>query len=118
MKVKLTNNDAQRLLAALRAVDAESKLEGRTRLDIAININRLMPMVMAFETTVQKRRMDFGLGSGEVNKDIVIELSDLMTGCEEYDLKEITVNSLKLDDNLKITGDQLASMTPILTGLE
>lgn len=119
--MKLTNRDAQRLLIALRNLEAggETKLTAQTRMNIAININRLMPVVAAFETGTARRRLDQKDGDNEANRAIERELLTLADALADFeDLLPIGVGDLDLANNAKISGEHLAALAPALAGLE
>lgn len=117
--MKLTNRNAQRLLIALRNLEAsgEIKFKGQTRIDIAKNINLLMPNVGAFETGSQKRELDYKDDTPDQNRAIKKELIDLADATQDYDLVPLAVADLDLDSNHKITGEQIAALAPILAEL-
>lgn len=119
MEVRLMNVEAQRLLGALRSVDNHDsvKLAGMTRLDIARNINRLMPAVLAFEKAVgraQRELLPPGPDSRDANNVKMVEITELSEGVEVYDLVSIEHTALRLDDNPRISGDTIAALAPIL----
>lgn len=120
--MKLTNRDAQRLLIALRSVEAggETKLAGQARMNIAININRLMPVVAAFETSIEKRKLDQVPGADARSANVAIqkEIMDLADASQDHTLITMGFADLDLDNNPKITSDQIASLAPILRDLE
>lgn len=122
MTTSLSNRDAQRLLGALKTIDAggEIKLTGQTRIAIAININRLTPMVAAFEVGSQRRQLDFlpGAEARDANTAIQRELLALADDKQGYELRSLTTAALDLDANPKITGDQVAALAPILSDFE
>lgn len=121
MKLTLTNRDAQRMLGALKTIDAggEVKFSGQTRMNIAININRVLPIVAAFEIGSQKRQLDFQPGpeAAEGNKVIQRELIALADATNSYDLVPLKATDLNLDENAKITGDQIAALMPLISNV-
>lgn len=118
MKVRLSNIAAQRILVALRGVDNNEaiKLSGMTRLDIARNINRLMPVVVDYEKVIQRRHRDMQPGDANraANSVISADIEKVAERSGEYDLIEIEPANLRLDDNPRITGDMIAALAPIL----
>lgn len=120
--MKLSNFTAQRLFSALRNIDANEaiKLPGSVRLDIARNINRLTPLVSAYERVVQRRSRDLQPGDAgrAANNQIAVELEQLADSTDEIDLIEIDCDQLRLDDNPRITADFVASLAPILKSFD
>lgn len=118
IKLKLSNADAQRMLGALRRIDENDtvKLSGPTRLDIARNINILMPHVTKFER--EAGALQRGIVPGEANlaanKEIVGNIDEMNQSKRGYKLHEMAADALRLDDNPRITGDMIASLAPIL----
>lgn len=116
--MNLTNVHAQRLLGALRTIDMSDsiKLAGQTRLDIARNINRLMPDMQAFERAVAAKRREMQPGEANVaaNNEIQAEIENM--GAQEFEVKlyKLEYAKLNLDDNPRITGDTIAALAPIL----
>lgn len=115
----LSNREAQRLLATLKKIDAtgDIKLKGQTRILIAVNINKLTPLVAAFETAGQRRQFDFKAGEEAMdnNKAIQTELMAMADATQKFDLAPMKLADLDLDENVKITGDQIAALAPILS---
>lgn len=123
--MKIVNVDAQRLLMGLRSIDSDesTNLDAEIRMKIAININRLMPNVQAFEriaSQIQARMSGNGHegsnGSAVLNTGLAVmqELQRLSEGSEDYNLKKLTVAELKLKDNPKIKSDIIARLAPII----
>lgn len=112
------NVEAQRLLGALRLIDSNDtvKLSGMTRLDIARNINRLMPAVVAFEKAVGALQRDLVQKpeSADANKALAVEIVAVSEASEEHDLIALEHTALRLDDNQRITGDMIAALAPVL----
>lgn len=126
----LCNRDAQRLLIALRAVDEHESIElpGKVRLAMGININKLMPTMVAYERALQRTQMRMVSTTTETealtraaaiaNQKITDELNAMSDATAKYDLRDIQLSALSLDSNKRITGDRIASLAPILTGLD
>lgn len=125
MRIELTNNQAQRLLTALRNVDGNDaiKLAGLTRLDIARNINRLFPEVGAFERMAAAQHRGIMRGDSvkgpspeevAANNKVLAELETLGQATKTYKLIALEHDKLRLDDNPRITGDMIAALAPIL----
>lgn len=114
MAVKLSNMTAQRLLIVLQRIDQNDavKLPGLVRLDIARNINRLIPNVTAFERVLMQKQRERVAGSH--NAALEQEMDELGDATAEYELYEIEPTQLKLDDNTRITGDMIAALAPVL----
>jgi hypothetical protein len=117
---KLRLAEAQRLLIALREVDqdTDTKLPEEVRLDVAININRLMPVVGAFEKVLQtlQQRMMSRITNPQVMNSVRVDMEAGRLGerVEEFDLKVIDKEKLKLSENPKIRGDMLSRLAPII----
>lgn len=108
------NAAAQRLLGALRTLDAHDsiKLAGMTRLDIARNINRMLPDVLAFEKAVGRLQRE---AADPAKRDtIVADISALSEATVDFDLVGVETSALRLDDHPRITGDMIASLAPLL----
>lgn len=120
--MKLTNLTAQRLLIGLRSVDADesTKLDGEARMKIAININRLTPSMQAFERVAQRLQADAGLNrvNGEavtkVNDSVLDELRRLSDATDDYMLKKLSKDELRLKENPKIKADTIAMLAPVI----
>lgn len=116
--MKLTNNAAMRLFSALRSLDTSDtvRLSGQTRLDIARNINRLLPEVEAFERAVAAKRREIKPGEANIaaNNAIVAEMEAMGAATIELKLFSLDHTKMNLDDNPRITGDMIAALVPIL----
>jgi len=118
MKVSLSNIEAQRMMMTLRNIDNSDSvsLSGMVRLDIARNINRLMPQVSDFERAINQLRR--GVQHGEVhlaaNNELAEKLDEISQAAIKFNLIDLDPAALRLDDNKRITGDMIASLAPIL----
>lgn len=118
--MKLTNLSAIRMLSSLRAIDSDQnvKLPGQIRLDIARNINRLIPEVSAYEKARNGLQRELKAGNDaiavEANKTVLSDMEAL--GETEMDISLINLDhgQFNLDDNKRITGDMIAALAPIL----
>lgn len=116
--MKLSNITAQRLLGGLRTIDADpdTKLDAEIRLKIAININRVVPHVQAFEKTIQHLQSE---AAKKVNGyDFNAELSKIVDLEESFRLKLINKDDLKLKENVKIKTDTISAIAPIIRGFD
>lgn len=140
MKLSPNNREAQRLFVGLRDIDAIEgvKLTGKVTLNIAIGINRLTPIVTAFERSISKLRQQLqeidtlnrplkdeekeeNKAIRESNKAIVNEIEDLADSpieAGEIDLNPFKLDNFKLEENPKIRGDHLASIAAIITDFD
>lgn len=120
--MKLTNYAAQRLLAALRTIDAGEtiRLSGKVRLNIARNINRLISDVMVFEQASGGKQREIRPGNDHLaeNNKVVAELEQLRAVKIEVKLWRFTCEDLSLDDNPRITGDTIAALAPVLRNFD
>ncbi len=121
--MKLTIGRAHSLLVGLNAVDRDdkTKLNGDTRLALAININRLQPIVAAYEKA-RNAVLTETVGDGPLTalKEAQFSAadSDLREQEEEFDLKRISKADLRLEDNPRITGGLIAMLAPMLIDLD
>jgi hypothetical protein len=119
--MKLTLGRAQSLMIALTAVDRDEKcrLDGRTRIAIAIDINLLQPHVAAYEKVrAQKLREIMAEGVNPVKEaEFAAADAELRESEVELALKQFALGDLKLDDNPRITGAMIAMLAPALSDL-
>ncbi len=123
MSMKLTIGKAHSLLVGLNAVDRDDKtrLNGDTRLAFAININRLQPIVAAYEkarNAVLAETVGDGPLTAVKEAQFSAADSDLRDKEEEFDLKRISKADLRLEDNPRITGGLIAMLAPMLIDLD
>lgn len=123
MSMKLTIGKAHSLLVGLNAVDRDDKtrLNGDTRLALAININRLQPIVAAYEkarNAVLAETVGDGPLTAVKEAQFSAADSDLRDKEEEFDLKRISKADLRLEDNPRITGGLIAMLAPMLIDLD
>jgi hypothetical protein len=121
--MKLSIGKAHSLLVGLNAVDRDdkTKLNGDTRLALAININRLQPVVAAYEKA-RNAVLTETVGEGPLTAVKEAQFSaadsDLRDKEEEFDLRRIAKADLRLEDNPRITGGLIAMLAPMLIDLE
>ena len=126
--MKLTLGSAHSLLIALTAVDRDEKcrIDGRTRIAIAIDINLLQPPLAAYEKVRAQKLCEIMIGAadsggGKIDPIREAEFSaadaELRDGEIELNLKPFSVADLKLDDNPRITGAMIAMLAPVLSDL-
>jgi hypothetical protein len=120
MKLKL--GEAQLLLKSLKELDQdETKLAGEVRLDIVINMNRLTPVIAAFERAIQALRGQVIAAGGEASGQIPAfdkAVTELAMREEEFDLNTFTVEKLQLDDNQAVKAGLVMHLAPILKGFD
>jgi hypothetical protein len=121
--MKLAIGTAHSLFVALSSVDRDDKtrLDGKTRIAIAIDINLLQPHVTAYERVRGQRQREI-IGEGErvgalQNAALLEADAELREQEIEVTLKAFAVAELKLDDNVRITGAMLAMLAPVLSDL-
>ena len=123
--MRLTNVNAQRLLIGLRNIDTDesTKLDPKVRMKLAININRLLPIVQAFEKIAGQLQAQADAKAAEpaeakVNgapgKSLFEQITELSEETEDYRLKKIETADLNLKDNPKIKADTIARLAPII----
>lgn len=129
---KLTLGQAHAVMAGLAALEniPDIKLDGATRLSIAINVNRLKPSVEAYERARLKtaaglyaanRKPDGSTIRSEAEVQCDALEQDAAARVQETDdmpLKTIAKGDLKLSENPKITGAIIAQLMPILTDID
>lgn len=121
--MKLTLGTAHGLLIGMNAIDRDDKtrLAAETRMTIAININRLQPVMAAYEKARNALMIEI-VGEGPITplKEAQFAAADggLRERAEEFELKRIAKAELRLDDNPRITGGLIAMLAPILTDLD
>jgi hypothetical protein len=112
---------AHSLFVALSAVDRDekTKLDGKTRLAVAIDINLLAPHVTAYERLRGQRQREIMEGAqSQLQNAVLIEADAELREAEiEVGLKPFPVAELKLDDNPRITGAMIAMLAPVLSDL-
>ncbi len=132
MATKLPIGTLHELFAGLQVVDTAdgTTLAGEVRLSIAINLNKLRPLIEAYERTRQRTYLDISkkiLGDNEretpaqrekLQATFATENDKLRAGEHDVDLERIDVADLKLDENTKINSATLAQLMPILDGVE
>lgn len=115
--MELTNADAQRLLMGCRSIDADegTKLDADVRMKIAVNINRLMPNMQAFERVYGSLQAALQIVNGTpIDAKVMQEITKLSDQTDNYKLKKISLADLKLKDNPKIKADVVARLAPII----
>ncbi len=119
VSVELPISTLDRMTAALRAIDAHDaiQLDGLVRLDIARNINVLLPEVEAFARQVgrEHRKIKPGNENIDSNNKVAEEIEKMRARVMTFDLVPLDVGKLRLDDNKRITGEMIAALAPILT---
>ena len=121
--MKFTLGQAHALLVGLNAVDRDekTKLGAQARLAIAININRLTPVVAAYEKARNALLIEI-VGEGPVTQLKEARFAAADSGLREqeegFELRRIGKAELRLDDNPRITGALIAMLAPILTDID
>jgi len=122
MKIKI--GTAQTLLGGLMNLEKDEKTKlGDSRFPIAINIERLRPVVAAYESAAQKRMAEMLEDSAPEERELIqLRFAEADAGLRdeevEIDLKTIERKGLKLDDNTRITGAMLAQIAPMISDFE
>lgn len=118
--MKLKVGIAQALLIACKQIDSNEKtaLKMQTRIDFAININRLHPIVEAYERARQKSIALVAAGAPQLSpiQEASIMSEDSAVRDQEVDieLKTIEMADLKLDDNPRITIQMIQMLAPVI----
>lgn len=118
--MKLKVGTAQALLIACKQIDSNEKtaLKMQTRIDFAININRLHPIVEAYERARQKSITLVADGAPQLSpiQEASLMSEDSAARDQEVDieLKTIEVADLKLDDNPRITVQMIQMLAPMI----
>jgi hypothetical protein len=119
--MKLAIGSAHSLFVALTSVDRDdkTKLDGKTRIAIAIDINLLQPHVAAYERVRGERQREIMASeSGPAQGAAFVEADAQLREAEvEVALRQFATAELKLDDNPRITGAMIAMLAPVLSDL-
>ena len=119
--MKLSLGRAHSLLLGLSAVDRDEKcrIDGKTRIAIAIDINLLQPHVAAYEKVQARKLRDIAGEQLDPLKEAEFAAADaeLRESEVEINLKPFSIADLKLDDNPRITGAMIAMLAPVLSDL-
>lgn len=127
--MNLTVGQVHDLFVALGALEQNDvRLVGRTRLDIAININLLKPVAESYEGTrlrafadVENAARDAApkVGPNEMQARMVTQNIDMRNAPVAIEsLRPLKIADLKLDENPKISGALLAHLAPLFEGME
>lgn len=118
MKIKI--GAAQSLLIACKQTDSNEKtiLKMQTRIDLAININRLHPIVESYERARQRTISCAANGATAIS---IVQEASIMTEDAaardseiEIELKTIEMADLKLEDNQRISIQTIQMLAPII----
>lgn len=130
--MKLTYNEAYRLLSGLRQLERSEtvKLDANVRWNIAVNIDRLTKPLGPYERTIAAKHREIrpldpnASGNSSVaeankivlsaNNAILAEVDVLGERQIEIKLFLFTRDDLKLAENPRITGDMIAPLARIL----
>ena len=119
MELKLS--EAQRLLAGLNVLEKEDhKFSDDTRLTVAININRLLPIVRAYETVMVRREHELMGETFNPMKQaaLSVALSELGDKVEGVDLRLLKLADLNMRENAKLKGSVVAMVAPIIADFD
>ena len=120
--MKLSLGLAHSLFVALSAVDRDekTKLDGKTRIAIAIDLNLLQPHITAYERVRAQRLREVAGSRVDAIKEAEFAGADAELRDSEIEvgsLKQMSIAELKLDDNPRITGAMVAMLAPVLSDL-
>ena len=119
--MKLSLGRAHSLLVGLIAVDRDekSRIDGKTRIAIAIDINLLQPHVAAYEKVRARKLREIVGEQLDPLKEAEFAAADAELRESEFEiaLKPFSIADLKLDDNPRITGAMIAMLGPVLSDL-
>lgn len=129
MKTKLSTGAAANLFIALKTVDEHEKVEltGRTRLHIAMNMNRLEPSVLAYDRARNKqvaKILEKHGGGKEAQASPLAQSEATVADAElraveiDVDLVMMKVDDFKLDDNPRIRGVTLSHLAPVISDFD
>ena len=119
MELKLS--EAQRLLFGLNSLEKEDhKFSDEVRLSVAININRLMPLVKAYETVMVRREHEIMGETFNPMKQaaLSVAMSELGDKVETVELRTFNLASLNMKENTKLKGSVVAMVAPIISDFD
>ena len=120
--MKLSLGSAHSLLIGLTAVDRDEKcrIDGKTRIAIAIDINLLQPHVAAYEKVRARKLREIAGEQLDSLKEAEFAAADAELRESEFEiaLKPFSIADLKLDENPRITGAMIAMLAPALNDLD